>query len=360
MYTGNGVTTDFPLPDGVDGSTVWLTPPGGQSIMMETGATYTIVSGAVRFIIPPPNGWTVSFCKPAEDGQVMTDGYVVVYANGTMKTVSEDPAELVEQALALLAQAKKEREETAALIASKGAEVKTLADEAKAAIEGRLLNYGARAEEAIAAAASAARADAAERVSAAIEELRAGQESVTEARDEIRLAQATVRNAAKTAALEAAQDTENEVHDCCREALEAYEKIRALSPELEQLAEQARSAATTAGREVAQTMTAQYNVLLEDLRGIYGRLNRDVERETERAEKRHAEKIEEMSRIRDEAERAARKASLNEEGCRRLAVRTEETEGRVRRFAERVSSFENAWNARISREIEARRAKEEN
>jgi len=308
MYTGNGVTTDFPLPEGADGSTVWLTPPEKESIRMEQGAAYTVTDGAARFVIPPPQGWIVSFHEPA-GGAVMTEGYVVAHSDGTLEVVSEDPAELVAQARALLEAAKREREETAALLNRRGAEIRALADEAKATLESRLLNYGARAEEAITAAASAARLDIVEKLSGALDEIKAGQKGVAAAQMEIRAAQTAILNSAQTAADEAAEEARCQVHDLCASAIEAWNKIKAVKAEMEVSVNAARQAADKAGDIVRREMTARCEAMLEEIRGVRGRLERDVIREADREERRRNEAVNDMRRVRDEMDRTIERAS---------------------------------------------------
>ena len=352
MYTGNGVTTEFPLPDGVDGINVWLTPPNGKSIRMETGTAYTITGGAVRFIIPPPDGWTVSFIDLLGT-ETMKDGYVVVYANGTMKIVQDDPAELLEQARATLDAAKTEREALKSFIDARGAEIKALANAAKAELESRLLNYGARAEEAIKAAAGAARLDAEKQVGSVIDELRAGQKNVIAAKNEVLTASEAVKNAARTAADEAAARTALSINDVCAEALEAWRRFQALKPELEALAETAKNAAAAAGFEVRRDMTVQCGVLLEEIRGIRGRLERDVIREAEREERRRNEAVKEMQRLRDEAGISMRKMSQAEARALVIAERASASEDRARDYSERTMTYENA---RLAREARARKA----
>ena len=299
MYTGNGVTTEFPLSGGASGSEVWMTPQGGDAIRMEQGTAYTVSGGAVFFNVPPPSGWTVSFEKP-EETATMTGGYVVVYADGTMRTVSGDPAEMLEQAQTMLTAAKAEREALVKAIAAKAVEISVAAEGAKAVMTARLLNNSALAEKAIEAAAAAVKQDVLKETAEAFEKLRAGQEKILIAQEEIRAARKAVLDAVQGSAEKAAKEAKSEVHDCCKEALEAYERIRALKVEMEELAATARNAAADAGREATQSLTTQGNVLLEEIRSVRARLERDVIQETDREERRRNEALEDMRRIRDE------------------------------------------------------------
>ena len=305
MYTGNGVTTEFPLSGGASGGEVWLTPPGGDAIRMEKGTAYTVSGGAVFFNAPPPSGWTVSFEKP-EETAVMTGGYVVVYADGTMRTVSGDPAEMLEQAQTMLTAAKAEREALVKTIAAKAAEISVAAEGAKAVMTARLLNNSALAEKAIEAAAAAVKQDVLKETAEAFVELRDGQKKILIAQEEIRAARKAVLDAVQGSAEKAAKEAKSEVHDCCKEALEAWERIRALTPELETLVTNAKNAAAMARQEVLNGMAPRCETLLDEIRAVRARLERDVIQETDREERRRNEALEDMRRIRDETAALAR------------------------------------------------------
>lgn len=305
MYTGNGVTTEFPLSGGASGGEVWMTPPGGDAIRMEKGTAYTVSGGAVFFNVPPPSGWTVSFEKP-EETATMTGGYVVVYADGTMRTVSGDPAEMLEQAQTMLTAAKAERETLTRLVAAKTAEISLLAETAKTTMNNRLLNNSALAEKAIKAAAAAVKQDVLKETAEAFEELRDGQQKILIAQEEIRAARKAVLDAVQGSAEKAAKEAKSEVHDCCKEALEAYERIRALKVEMEELAATARNAAADAKSDVFKNTAAQCETLLNEIRLVRIRLEKDVNQEAERHERRRNEALEDMRRIRDETAALAR------------------------------------------------------
>ena len=305
MYTGNGAAKEFPLPEGADGCEVWLTPPGGDAILMDKGTAYTVSGGAVFFYVPPPSGWTVSFEKP-EETAVMTGGYVVVYADGTMRTVSGDPAEMLEQAQTMLTAAKAEREALVKTIAAKAAEISVAAEGAKAVMTARLLNNSALAEKAIEAAAAAVKQDVLKETAEAFEELRDGQKKILIAQEEIRAARKAVLDAVQGSAEKAAKEAKSEVHDCCKEALEAYERIRALKVEMEELAATARNAAADAKSDVFKNTAAQCETLLNEIRLVRIRLEKDVIQESERHERRRNEALEDMRRIRDETAALAR------------------------------------------------------
>ena len=130
MYQGNGVTTEFPLPPGVDGHTVGLAPPGGAAVKLKESEAYTVRDGTVYFFTPPPNGATVTFEAPetversAGVVAVMKGACTVLYPDGTMREVTQDPWELLEAAAHEREEAKREQEALRALLTKEGAEVR--------------------------------------------------------------------------------------------------------------------------------------------------------------------------------------------------------------------------------------------
>ena len=361
MYQGNGVTTEFPLPPGADGHTVGLVPPGGAVIKLKEGEAYTVRDRTVYFFTPPPNGTTVTFEAPetavrsaGETKSVCT----VLYPDGTMREVARDPWELLEAAAREREEAKREREALRALLAKEGAEVRVLATEAKEALHSRLLNYDARAESAIAAAVEATKEDTATAVNRVLLEIRNKHKQVLSAGEDVRAALERAEAAAENGANLAVRAAEEEMTCRCAETREAWERIRALKPELEELAGEAKAAASEVGRELTRAFTARSEAILDELKGLRGRLENDIERERERQVRGGGAELEAMTRVRDETIRAVQRMDAIEAECRALLGRVSAAEERVREFAERVAAFESAWNARIIQEMEARRMKE--
>lgn len=361
MYQGNGVTTEFPLPPGADGHTVGLAPPGGAAVKLKEGETYTVRDGTVYFFTPPPNGTTVTFeaSEVAARSAGGTKGVcTVLYPDGTMREVAQDPWELLEAAVREREETKREREALRALLAKEGSEVRALAAEAKEALKSRLLGYDARAESAIAAAVEATKEDTAAAVNRVLLEIRNKHKQVLSAGEDVRISLERAEAAAENGAAMAVRAASEELTCRCAEAREDWERIRGLKPILEELAGEAKAAASEAGRELIRTFTTRTEVILDDLRGLRGRLENDIERERERQVREGGAELAEMKRVRDETVRGVRRMDIIEAECRVLLGRVSAAEDRVREFAERVAAFESAWNARIVREMEARRMKE--
>lgn len=355
------MTTEFPLPPGADGHTVGLAPPGGIAIKLKENEAYTVRDGTVYFFTPPPNGTTVTF-EPLEVAARSAGGMkgvcTVLYPDGTMREVTQDPWELLEAAACEREEAKREREALRALLAQEGAEVRALAAEAKEALKSRLLNYDARAESAIAAAVKATKEDTATAVNKVLLEIRNKHKQVLSAGEDVRISLERAEAAAENGANLAVRAASEEMACRCAETREAWEHIRGLKPVFEELAAEAKAAASDAGRELTRTFTARTEVILDELKGLRGRLENDLERERERQVREGGAELEEMKRVRDETVRAVRRLDAIEAECRALLGRVSAAEDRVREFAERVAAFESAWNARIVREMEARRLKE--
>lgn len=357
MYQGNGITTEFPLPPGADGHTVGLAPPGGTAIKLKENEAYTVRDGTVYFFAPPPAGTTITFGAVSAE-RAGPGVCTVLYPDGTMREVTQDPWELLEAAAREREAARQEREALRTLLAKEGAEVRALAAEAKETLKSRLLNYDARAESAIAAAVEATKEDTAAAVNKALLEIRNKHKQVLSAEEDMRLAMERAEAAAENGAAMAVRAASEEMECRCAETREAWKRIRGLKPVLEELAGEAKAAASEAGRELTRAFTARTEVVLDELKSLRGRLENDVERERERQVRERGTELEEMKRVRDETVRAVRRMDDIEADCRALLGRVSAAEDRVREFAERVAAFENVWNARIVREMEARRVKE--
>jgi hypothetical protein len=172
MYTANGITTEFPLPEGADGSAVILAPPGGgRTIRIKRDSGYTVQDGAVFFSAPLPRAWTLGF--DLEEGEfVERNVCTVIYPDGSMKELDRDPWELLVETRAVLAEAKAVHVEAREATVKAVAEIKALAAAAAGDLEGRLLGYSARAEDAIKAAAGGAAGALGDELAGQVREIR--------------------------------------------------------------------------------------------------------------------------------------------------------------------------------------------
>lgn len=159
MYTGNGVTKKFLLPSGYDGNTVLLKMPSGETVEMLQGESYIITDNAVCFLIPPPSG--VEVCFEVDDTTKLINknsgNYIIIYADGTIKQVNEDPSIILEEAKKLLTEAKKTNAEALDNLSGTKEYIKGLFNTSGADLDGRLDGYARSAKDIALSAAEEAR-----------------------------------------------------------------------------------------------------------------------------------------------------------------------------------------------------------
>ena len=109
MYAGNGVTKRFKIPEGYDGSEVYLTFPGGKTIRMHECEGYEVSGDYVKFDAAIPAGIRISFEESADGEELNSKGYVVIYGDGSIKEVDEDPVKYLEETQRLLTEAEKQK-----------------------------------------------------------------------------------------------------------------------------------------------------------------------------------------------------------------------------------------------------------
>ncbi|MBQ7192912.1 MAG: hypothetical protein IJR98_00900 [Synergistaceae bacterium] len=175
MYTGNGVTKNFPIPEGYDGKVVILRMPGGKGIRMAEGESYEVKDGCVCFYAAVPAGIEILFDE-LSDAEMMsknTGNYLVIYGNGTISEVDEDPLLILAEAKRLLGEAKQCKDEAEHSCTEAAGYVTGLTASLKAELKGLLDGYKMTVEEISAAAAAEAKsqittdwADTLERIAA--------------------------------------------------------------------------------------------------------------------------------------------------------------------------------------------------
>lgn len=143
MYIGNGVTKKFPLPLGYDGSCVILKLPNGKGIQATQGESYTIKNNAVVFITAVPAGIEVCFSESEVTGLISQDsaGYVVIYPDGIIHEVKEDPALLLEEARKMLTNTQTQFYEARAFLESIKVYVSSTTATTQSDLNGRLESY---------------------------------------------------------------------------------------------------------------------------------------------------------------------------------------------------------------------------
>ena len=146
MYIGNGVTKNFPIPDGYDGSIVALVSGNGKGLLATLNDDYAIKNGCVCFNSAVPSGVKVSF-----DESDITEfrKQVIIYSDGSTKEVNENPHVLLEEARNVLTDCILERNELTYLLNSTKKYLENLTVLTEKDLAGRLESYKALADKAV-------------------------------------------------------------------------------------------------------------------------------------------------------------------------------------------------------------------
>jgi hypothetical protein len=310
MYTGNGVTTEFPLPAGAGGDTVYLVSPAGSAVRMKQGDAYTAGDGAVSFTIPPPVGWVVSFGEEAEGfitGQgsatlagfgAAPQGLLVIYPDGSFKRLSRDPWELLVSAQAEAEEVRRLHASAREAEARAVAEIRELAAAASGELEGRLLGYGARAEDAIQAAARGAARELSEKLAVQLAEIRMEREAA--------------RHDAEEARKLGKELCEQLLSDSLKARAEAEESLAGLRKEMEE-------------------SETKFYAAMNSFRGIADAAVKSISEGQTRIGEREKALAEEEERVRGElramVEEAAANLSITRRGERGDVIRRRRTQG---------------------------------
>ena len=267
MYKGNGSTKVFPLPEGADGRDVyWETE--SSSMRLREGVAYSVKDGCVVFETAPPIGVTVAFEKEgggAEGFQPKRAGgrvCTVIYGDGSVAEVSEDP-------VALLAAARLERDEASRLLKAAVAENEKAGvvaahyeELAKKQLDGRISRYSALVEDAVKQSAALARDEVNDNIDRKIVEIRRKHKEVIEASRGIA---ERVREAKED--LERYGDAvRDELLEGFEDVLDDITSIRGMRDEAAGFASDARRAAADAGAEVIREIGKCAGLVVEEMR----------------------------------------------------------------------------------------------
>ena len=274
MYTGNGVTRKFPLPDGYDGSAVYLIFPTGKSIKMMNGEGYTVSEGAVYFSAAIPAGVIVSFSEPEN---VISAGdalnYVVIYKDGRIIEVSEDPTELLVQSQKALVDAKAHYAEVTTYAQEAIERITSLKETLADEFVGLLYEYSMKGKEQITENAALLKSEIHAELESALLNIRKETQTVEAGLQIMELLKSEAQNAANSAAEEA----RNQVLAGSSGVLDTLEDIEKLKAECDYFYQEAKSAAQKSGLEVQAAMTQKANEELEMLRSLRLKLEDDRE-----------------------------------------------------------------------------------
>lgn len=272
MYTGNGVTKKFPIPDGYDGSAVYLVFPTGKSIKMINGEGYTISEGAVYFSAAIPAGVVVDFKEPEN---VISAGdtlnYVVIYKDGRIVEVSEDPTELLVQTQKALVDAKAHYAEVTEYAQEAVKQITKLKETLADDFERLLYEYSVKGKEQITENATLLKSEIHTELEGALLNIRKEVQTVEAGLQIMSL----LKSEAESSAKNAAEEARKQVVDGSAWVLDTLEDIEKLRVECDYFYQEAKSAAQKAGLEVQAAMTQKANEELEMLRSLRLKLEDD-------------------------------------------------------------------------------------
>jgi hypothetical protein len=325
MYIGNGVTKEFPIPPGADGSVVCL---GG--VRLKEGGAYAAEGGNVIFNIPPPEGVSVSFEVPISGP--MTAKCLVIYPDGTMAQISEDPHEL-------LTEAKIERAETKRLLASAldvsdklERNVRIEGEIAREKLTSRLEKYAALVEGSVDGAAAAARDELIAKIGGHLAEMRETSAAVSSMLAEAKEALEEAKGASEKSAARAADGLKRK----CSRFEEALLQMASIKRETEVIRDEARNAAVNAGAEVTRSGAEYMKSVMEEIRALRDADRTNMESALGRYMSEASAAREEVSGVVGETRRILSEASELEKRCSEMDAAARDRETGMRALWERM------------------------
>ena len=273
MYIGNGVTKNFPLPEGYDGSVVILRIPGGKGIRMTRGEGYEVKEGSVNFYAPVPSGVEVIFdeLSVSEMMSKTAGNYVVIYGDGTTKEVSEDPVILLAEAQKVLNESKLRSDEVIQAGRETVSYITGLIGTLKADLEGRLDGYSLNAEEIALRAASEAKSQITRDWAGTLERISAE----TEAAREIRYNIERLLEDARQISVNAANVTRDEISKKCEQVLNGCEMLSTLRDELTELGKTLKQELERTYYNVSEKINVAVGEELEMLKSLRTKMEDD-------------------------------------------------------------------------------------
>jgi hypothetical protein len=322
VYKGNGVITAFPIPAGADGRQVWISGEGFRTRASE-GEAYEIADGSVIFASPPPAGTEISFAETAaaaSGGPVCT----VIYPDGTVRNVYEDP-------MTLLAEAREERARSAKSLAEVRAEceraglmARNYESIAKETLSARLDKYREAVDESVRHAAELARDEINDNIDRKILEIRKKHAEVRKLADEMEAMTAE-------AAREAREEIREEIRTAKAEmapALEAAGEVRSARSAIEEIVSAERLEASRAAERVIAEFAARSEGILREFGALKAALETEVRSAAIGALERTAAALDEIRRHRTDIDTTARALlRAGEERRERREARREERLG---------------------------------
>ena len=273
MYIGNGVTKKFPLPEGYDGSVVVLKMQNGKSVRMTEGEGYIIKDNSVNFYAPVPAGIEISFDVPDENELMKknTSNYVVIYSDGSMREVDEDPTLILTEAQNILREAKNEADEIKEAVSNAKEYMTSMLNSSGADLDGRLDGYSVKVEEMINDAAHATKQTILNEWLSTLDRLNAESKSIREDLSELQKIKKEIQNSVDTTA----ENFKNEILSQCEEVFTKYEEIKKIRPELEIYSLELKGELKQIMLETSDEMRIKINEEVEFLRNLRTKMEED-------------------------------------------------------------------------------------
>lgn len=317
MYKANGTTKTFPLPEGVSGDVVYWVSASGGFITLRLGTSYKIEDGNVVFDEAPPAGLTVTFEEPAAAIGGGVPVCVVVYPDGRIEAVYDDPSVLLAAARAEIAAARRIRAEIQADGERVSALIRGYEATAKETLSSKLDKYRDLVEEAVARAAAGARDEINDNVDRKLFEIRKKHKEVTGVHDDM----ARMAEEAKEAAGGLGEEL------CARLCLEGKELLSGMEKagrereEFERIISAARRDMDAFRAETLREFASRSEMVLEEFRSLKRVIEGEIKSVVESAKRETDSALRDMRAERGEMRNAMRNMNRIE----RLAI---EREGR--------------------------------
>ena len=345
MYEANGVTTGFPLSVGADGSTVVLISPAGAAIKM-SGESYAVQNGTVFFYTPPPSGWIVAFEMPVD--AVAPRVCMVVYPNGVIKELSQDPWELLALAATERDEAKKLLKEVKNAVDLAERVVHVESEVAKEKLSARLEKYGTLVEDSIKQAANGARDEVKDYLAELIQEILTKHDETRKARDETFQAVQVVEELAEHVASRTEERVKSKLEFGATRAMEAYERVRAMRSEFLEFRDEAKNASNTAAAKLHENSTSFMNVVIEEVRGLRAVAENEMKTTVYKAVSEVSRFAEEARTAKDATQAATVRAIQIEQRCVELDKAHAAREEGMRALWTRITGFKKTFDHRVS------------
>jgi hypothetical protein len=334
------------LPAGVDGSLVVLISPDSSVKYRVSSDAYTVADGNVVFYTPPPTEWIVSFELPGE--VVVPSVCTVIYPDGTLKQLSQDPYELLVLAQTERDEAKKLLKEAKNVVEVAERVVHVESEVAKEKLSARLDKYGTLVDESIRQAASAARDELRDYLGEMIEEVRTKHQEAVQARD---LA-LTYKDLAQQSCLDAVMETEPKLTEhfqsIANHAIEAYTKTKELWNQTASFRDEVKSAAVNVSGDLYQKTMPIVNSVIDEVKSVRAAAQNEIQSLLAKANADVAAMMTDIRATRDATQAAAVRALEIERRCSEMDSAQAAREEGMRALWTRITGFKKTFDHRVS------------